>query len=157
MQSRLLAPRLLAPRLLAPRLLAPLLLAILPAACGGWTEPPKTTATVSVSLSWRKTGDLDLHVGRRSTYTMGGSPDMTLGGGSEAYVFPVSGMPDSIVVGVINRSAEVGGSGATGIRAILTISDRSSRTVTIEKTMDTEPWDAFIVYPPTGRFEVIEP
>lgn len=127
------------------------------AACGeAPPEHPISDPGVSVTLAWKGKGDLDLLVDGRSGFLRGGSPDMTTGGGSEAYVFAKTDVKESIVVGAANRSAEPGGSGDTNILATMTIRDRDGRTMTDTHVMVRDSWSAFIVYPRIGTFTAFE-
>lgn len=131
---------------------------LFPCACGEAPPPaPETDPGVNVTLSWKNAGDLDLVIDGISAHRIpGGSPNMTSGGGSEVFVLSKSGNKDSVIVGVVNRSGEPGGSGDTNILANLTITDRSGRSESLTHTMVHDRWDAFVIFPKFGTFAAYE-
>lgn len=118
-------------------------------ACG---KPVDSTAAkaVSCTLQWTGPADLDLTLDGVSAARLGGSPDMTQGGGTEAINISEHDARETVVVGVANRSAEPGGSGQVEARATLTLTRHDGSTVTFDHAMDSTAWPAAIVHPRTG-------
>lgn len=116
----------------------------------GEAGPPQASRSVACTLQWTGPADLDLTVDGQSAARVGGSPDMTHGGGTEAITIPETDARETVVMGVANRSAEPGGSGEIQGFATLTFVRHDGSTVTMERSMDSAPWTAAIVHPATG-------
>lgn len=130
-----------------PILLCSLLYGLL--SCGE-AGPPQSSRSVACTLHWTGPADLDLTVDGQSASRVGGSPDMTHGGGTEAITIPETDPRETVVLGVANRSAEPGGSGEIqGFATLIFVRHDGSR-ITMEREMDTQPWTAAIVHPATG-------
>ncbi len=138
------------------RLLSLILAVLLHGVGCGDAKPPEPLRPVVVSLGWQGDADLDLLINGESAWRIGGSPDRTLGGGTEAYNFSPETAAESVVVGVANRSAEPGGSGVAEAVALISITDRTNRSITVEHTIRSESWAAFVVYPRSGDFAVLD-
>lgn len=132
---------------------ATLALALLLVATGtgcGHNVAPMEKPSMTCTLTWTGASDLDLSIDGKSAFQLGGSPDCTQGGGSEAFIIPEDYPRETVVIGAINRSAEPGGSGQIDARAAITVSQHSGSSATMEHVMDSSPWQAFVVVPRSG-------